>query len=76
MSDNEKKDLFFPFESNQEESETSRQDKNSIVLIEEAENKNFDDKKKRKKREKDEQEFNDLEENEDGDEFNNYMDTS
>ena len=75
MSEEEQNELFFIFELNEEEPEVSKQDKNTIELIEEAEDKNCDDVKKRKKRKNDEvqQEFNDFEEdeNENEDEFKN-----
>ena len=83
MSEEEQNNFFVFPELNGEESEVSSQGKNSIELIEEAEDKNCDDekskkRKKRKKREKDEdqQEFNDLkideDENEDEDGDKNY----
>ena len=63
MSDDAQDDLFIFFELNDEESEVSNRDKNTIKLIEEANDKNSDD-EKRKRRKNDEQEFNDLEEDE------------
>ena len=66
MSDEEQNEFLFTFELNEEESEASKQDKNGIELIEEAEDKNCGD-EKRKKRKKDEEpeEFNRFETDDD-----------
>ena len=78
MSEEDQNGFFFSIESNEEESEVSKQSKDGIVLIEEAEDKNCDDpkRKKRKKREKrekveDQQNFNDFGIDEDGNEDEN-----
>ena len=66
MSGEEQNEFFFTFELNEEESDSSNQDKKSIELIEKAEDKNCDDeKRKKRKKDEDQKDFNDLEVDED-----------
>ena len=66
MSNEEQNDLCFIYELNEEESKSSKQDKNGIELIEEAEDKNSDDeKRKKRKKDEDQKEFNEFETDED-----------
>ena len=66
MADEEQNEYFFPFDLNEKGSEVSKQDTNNIELIDQAEDQNCDDeKRKKRKKDEDQKDFNDFEADED-----------